>query len=301
MAPELSRLLARLQDIPYDAPFSFSAHTTVGVGGTAPVAFAPQSAEQIVRCVRSADEEGVPFYLLGCGSNVLPADAGYGGAIIRTRRAGRMCMQGTLIFAESGAAVAALLAFAAANGRGGLAFMAGIPASVGGALFMNAGARGEYIGSAVECVNVYEGGAVRCLSAQDCSFSYKDTHFMRAGSVILSAVFRTRADEHAEEEIAAALSARAGLPRERSMGCVFKNPPGVSAGALIERAGLKGMRIGGAQVSESHANFLINRGGATASDFCRLIAAVRERVFSETGILLREEIRYIGDHYASDG
>lgn len=301
MSPEMLRVLARLQDIPYDVPFSLSAHTTVGVGGYAPVALAPRGADQLVLCVRTAEEEGVPFYLLGCGSNVLPSDAGYRGIIIRTCRADRMYMKGTLLFAECGVTVSSLLSFAAGRGRGDFAFMAGIPASVGGALFMNAGAGGFYIGELAECVTVYEHGKVLCLHAKDCSFGYKDTRFMREGSVILSASFRTEAEKSAREKIAAALAARSGLPRERSMGCVFKNPPGISAGALIERAGLKGMRIGGAQVSERHANFIVNCGCATAADFCRLIEAVRERVLSDSGIALKEEIRYIGDGYVSDG
>lgn len=301
MAPELLRLLERLRDIPYDAPFSLGAHSTVGVGGDASVAFRPRGAGQIVRCVRAAEQEKVPYFLLGFGSNVLPADAGFRGAIIRTVHAGRMVLRGGRLFAECGAPVAAMLSLAAAHGRGGLAFLAGIPATVGGALFMNAGARGCYIGGAAESVTVYEKGEVRCLRAGECRFDYKDTRFMHEGSVILSATFRTEADERAGEAIAAALAARASLPRERSMGCVFKNPCGASAGELIERAGLKGLRIGGARVSEKHANFIVNCGGATAADFCRVIAAVREKVFSETGIVLEEEIRYIGDQYASDG
>lgn len=299
MVPEFEKLLVRLADIPYEAPFSFRKNTTVGVGGDAPLCLYPRSSTELVLTLR--ETEGIPRLLLGRGSNVLPSDRGFGGVVIKTDRARSMRMEGGVLYAECGVSVSAFLRFAAERGRGGLAFLAGIPASMGGVVFMNAGAGGRYIGELVESVRVYEEGEVRLLSTEDCRFAYKETRFMHQGSIVLEVAARTTADKYASEKICEALAARSRLPKERSMGCVFRNPPGAFAGALIEQAGLKGANIGGAQVSAKHANFIVNRGGATAEDFRALIAAVKEKVFSETGIKLVEEIRYIGEFYASDG
>lgn len=300
MLSDFVGLLARLPDIPYRSPFSFRRNTTVGIGGEAPLALFPRGGEEIVSALREVQRAGFPYVLLGRGSNVLVSDGGFDGVVIATALARAIRAEDGLIVAECGVALSALLRFAAENDLGGLEYLAGIPASAGGAVFMNAGARGKYIGENVHRVTAFTDGEVCELAADQCDFAYKSTRFMRGGC-ILSVVLRAEPDAYAAEKIRAALAEREKLPRERSLGCVFKNPPGHSAGELIERAGLKGMHIGGAFVSEKHANFIVNRGEATAADYRALVALVRGKVLSETGIRLAEEIRYIGEFYASDG
>lgn len=300
MLSDFAGLLARLPDIPYRSPFSFRFNTTVGIGGEAPLALFPRGAKELVFVLREVRRAGFPYVMLGRGSNVLVSDSGFDGIVISTALARAIRARNDLICAECGTSLSALLRFAAGNRMGALEYLAGIPASIGGAVFMNAGARGKYIGENVHAVTAFIDGEVCVLTADQCEFAYKSTRFMRGGCV-LSVILHTKPDEGAGEKIRAALAARKNLPRERSLGCVFKNPPGNSAGELIERTGLKGVHIGGAFVSEKHANFIVNRGGATAADYRALVAFIRGKVFSETGIRLAEEIRYIGEFYASDG
>ena len=237
MLSDFAGLLARLPDIPYRSPFSFRRNTTVGIGGEAPLALFPRGGEEIVSALREVQRAGFPYVLLGRGSNVLVSDGGFDGVVIATALARAIRAENGLIVAECGVALSALLRFAAENDLGGLEYLAGIPASAGGAVFMNAGARGKYIGENVHRVTAFTDGEVCELAADQCDFAYKSTRFMRGGC-ILSVVLRAEPDAYAAEKIRAALAEREKLPRERSLGCVFKNPPGQSAGELFERAGL---------------------------------------------------------------
>ena len=290
-------LLSDFSGMPFAAPFSFGKNTTVGIGGDAPLALYPENAERLAAAVTALRGRGVPYLILGRGSNVLAADGGFDGAVVHTSRAGAVRTRGTLLTAECGAGLEKVLAAAKRNGLGGLAFLCGIPASAGGAVFMNAGARGKWIGERVVSADVLLGGERRTLSAKECAFSYKHTRFMEEECAVLSVKLRLerRAPAAVEAEYAAAKAARAGLPKGRSMGCVFKNPEGYSAGALLESAGMKGEACGGAFVAEEHANFIINGGGATAKDVACLIERMKRAVFSATGIELAEEIRRIGE------
>ena len=160
---------------------------------------------------------------------------------------------------------------------------------------MNAGAGGTYLSEIVESVRVYRAGEIVTLSNQDCKYAYKTSIFMERDDVILGGTFRL---QKSEESVIAArekrwLRKRAHLPKGKSMGCVFKNPQGVSAGALIEGAGLKGARVGGAKVSELHANFIINDKNATAEEIRALIHKIKTAVYKTYGVSLEEEIRYI--------
>lgn len=297
MEKVLAALLAEFSGMPYAAPFSFQKNTTVGIGGEAPLALYPENAERLAAVVSALCGRGIPYLVLGRGSNVLVSDAGFGGVVVHTSRVTAVRTRGAMLTAECGAGLEKVLAVAKRNGLGGISFLCGIPASVGGAVFMNAGVRGGYIGERVVSVDAMCGGEVRTLSAKECGFSYKHTRFMEEESVILSAKLRLErcAPAAVEAEYAAAKAARAGLPKGRSMGCVFKNPAGYSAGALLERAGMKGEACGGAFVAQEHANFIINRGGATCKDVVCLIDRMKNAVFSETGIELAEEIRRIGE------
>lgn len=296
MERRLAAACARLRGIEVLSPFSFREHTTVGIGGTSPLALVPNSAEQLVSALRVLENEEVPFVLLGNGSNVLVSDAGFGGVVVLTKRVDHVEVRGDRVIAACGAPLAKVLRVAAKHGLGGIAFLAGIPATVGGAVFMNAGAGGKYIAERLESVTAYRRGTER-LPACACDFAYKHSVFMQSGGAILGAEFRLfpMSAQAAEDEIAGALAARTSLPCGRSMGCVFKNPPGLSAGELIDRAGLKGAQCGGAFVSDRHANFIINGGGASSRDVALLIGRIREQVYRRFGVRLEEEIRMIGE------
>ena len=280
-----------------ESPFSFRANTTVGIGGTAPLALFPETAEDCVCAVRFLKRGGVPYVLLGNGSNVLVSDKGFDGAVICMRRMKTIGVDACGVYAESGAALDAVVLAAAECGWGGLSFLCGIPATLGGALFMNAGARGKYMDSVVLRVDALVDGEKKSFSLAECGYSYKTSRFMQEDCVILGGLLRGVSEEKEKivQDIRAARLARKDLPKGKSLGCVFRNPQGDSAGRLIEAAGLKGLAQGGAEVSAQHANFIINRGGATASDYAALVRRVKERVFSETGTMLAEEIRYIGE------
>lgn len=289
-----------------ECPFSFRAHTTVGIGGSAPLGVYPKNSEDLAQVVCFLRAEKIPYLIIGNGSNILASDNGFHGVVICTRRADAVAMGkgGLSIEAECGASVSRVLAFAAKNGLGGLSFLAGIPATMGGLLYMNGGAQGRYIESVLQSAEVLLEGKRVLLSAQDCGYSYKDSRFMHENAVLLKCVLKCSASdsEAVRKEYRETLLKRKSLPKGKSLGCVFKNLPGISAGQLIERCGLKGLRCGDAVVSAQHANFIINDSGATAEEYRSLIYQVKQRVFSETGMVLTEEIRYIGEFTdASDG
>lgn len=290
-------LIKEFSGMPFASPFSFRKNTTIGIGGEAPLALYPENAERLAAVVGALRDKGIGYVVLGRGSNVLVSDAGYRGVVVHTSRVNAVRTRGTVLTAECGAGLEKVLAVAKRNGLGGISFLCGIPASIGGAAFMNAGIRSGYIGEKILSVDVLTGGEFRTLAAKDCDFAYKHTRFMEEESVLLSVKLRLEKSAPAaiEAEYASAKAARSALPKGRSMGCVFKNPAGESAGALLERASMKGETCGGAAVAEEHANFIINRGGATSADVACLIERMKNAVFSETGIELAEEIRRIGD------
>ncbi len=284
------RLRERFPDLSSERDFSFSRHTTVGCGGTADAGVSP-TRDELIPLIDFLREEGIPYCFLGAGANVLPADGPFRGAVIRFNRMNELCTDGTAVEAGAGVPLGTLLRTMRDRGLGGLEFMTGIPASVGGAVVMNAGTASGHIGDAVSCVTALESGVFRTFSAAECAFSEKYSIFQRGLAVVgvrLCGKDSSRTENLQRTAFFAAKRSR--LPRGRSMGCVFVNPPQESAGRLIEACGLKGMGIGGAYVSEKHANFILNEGG-TSSDIARLIDFVKLRVYAETGILLKEEIR----------
>lgn len=292
---DLNAICAALPGVDAEFDFSFRINTTVGIGGTAPLALYPREG-QWEKCLKVLC--GTPYFVMGRGSNLLASDAGYDGVVLRTDRSCALRAEGHTLYASCGASIAKTLAFAARNGMCGLEFLAGIPASIGGAVFMNAGAQGHCIGERILSVVAFEGGKAITLPRSECGFGYRSSRFSESGGVILAVRFKMERCEPSQAFalVSRALAARRHLPKGKSLGCVFKNPPcGVSAGAIIERAGLKGAAAGGAFVSHEHANFILNRGDATANDYISLVNYVREKTFERTGIRLREEIRTIGE------
>jgi UDP-N-acetylmuramate dehydrogenase len=286
--------------------------TTLRVGGPAAVAARPSTLAQLASLLALLDWLGCPRRVLGRGSNLLVADEGYAGvAIILGQRlgritrvpaapepAGREAADRVLVRVEAGCSLAALLAWALKRGLGGLEFLAGIPGSIGGAVMMNAGAWGESLGERVHALEVVSGGRVRVINRSALEFSYRLVQGLAADEVVGAAILALVAREPATIQALVRQrheQRRAAQPRGvASAGSFFKNPPGDYAGRLIEQAGLKGVRVGGAQVSRKHANFLINSQGARAADLLALMKLVQEQVLARFGVRLEPEVHLLG-------
>lgn len=274
-------------------------HTTFRVGGPADVLFLPESAQELQRAMELAREAGEDCLVIGNGSNLLVRDGGVRGLVIKL--AGPMSgvsVEGTAIRAQAGASLSQVSRAAFQASLTGLEFASGIPGSLGGALAMNAGAYGGELSQVVREAMVLMDGRVQTLSREELAMGYRTTRVLREGGIVLSAVLDLK--EGDASQIAETMDDLNRRRREKqplsfpSAGSTFKRPEGYFAGALIEQAGLKGYAIGGAQVSEKHAGFLINRGGATASDLLRLIEYVQERVYAQSGVRLETEVRICG-------
>lgn len=273
-------------------------HTSFRIGGPAELMVFPRSREELQTALRCAAEVGEKPRILGAGTNVLAPDEGVRGLVICLRDTfmGLTLSDDTHIEAMSGMTLAKTAMFAARNGLSGLEFAHGIPGTVGGAIYMNAGAYGgEMRDVAVETEFMTLDGTLERASGAAQGFGYRTSAFQRREGVIVRAVFALKPGNETEirEKIYELNQRRrASQPLELpSAGSTFKRPKEGYAAALIEQAGLKGFAVGGAQISEKHAGFVVNRGGATAADVLRLIDAVRERVLQTSGIELEPEVR----------
>lgn len=278
-----------------ETPFDFSKHSALGCGGKAAIAFYPRSVAEASELLQNLRKDGIKYCVLGNLTNVLPSDKDTDEVVVCTKDINGVTLTENGVFAYAGISSGALLDFCKRNTRTGLEFLFGIPCTLGGALFMNAGAVGKYVADVVESVLVFREGKLLSLRVEECGYAYKKSVFMQNDDVILGASLRLERANEREIERKEKFYAerRAHLPKGRSMGCTFKNPDGGFAGELIERCGLKGLRVGGAFVSERHANFIINDGACRASDVERLIEIVKNAVFTRYGVRLEEEIRRI--------
>ena len=281
--------------------FELSTVSSMRTGGRAAYALFPENKEMLKDAFFEAKESGLSVVLAGGTSNLLfPDDASRLCVIFTKRMTSPLTFDRTLVTAGCGVMLPYLSKEAAKRGLSGLEFACGIPGTIGGALFMNAGAYGGETGQIVKDVTVLskKDGTFSRLSASDCAFSYRHTIFSENRDLCaVEATFSLR--EGNEEEITARCRELLASRREKqpleypSCGSTFKRPEGHFAGKLIEDCGLKGFSIGGASVSEKHAGFLINRGGATSGDVLSLIRAVREHVFEKTGVMLEPEVEII--------
>lgn len=277
-----------------------SRHTTFRVGGPAALMALPKNEEEVLAAVQTAASMGICPIYLGNGSNLLVSDCGVNGFIVKMAE-GFTSLQRyeECIRAESGTSLARLALFAQEAGLTGLEFAHGIPGTVGGAVTMNAGAYGGEMAQVVKEVIYLNEAGERCrATAEECKFAYRHSAFSDGKRVILSALFELK---HGNPiEIQAAMKDLMNRRKEKqpldypSAGSTFKRPDGYFAAALIDQCGLKGFRVGGAQVSEKHAGFIINRDAATCADILSLIRQVKERVFEQTGIVLEPEVKIIG-------
>ena len=274
-------------------------HTTFKVGGPATLMALPGTEEELLVTVRTALEEGITPLFVGNGSNLLVDDAGLDALVVKTApRVSRVEVRENTLRAGAGISLAQLASEAADHGLTGLEFAHGIPGSLGGAVVMNAGAYGGELCQVISQVRALDSrGQVRELAGDACDFSYRHSRFSAGGWLILSATVELAPGDPAAirgrmEELMARRKAKQPLEYP-SAGSMFKRPPGHFAAALIDQCGLKGLTVGGAQVSEKHAGFVINIGSATCRDILDLMDQVRERVFRETGVELEPEVKYV--------
>ncbi len=243
---------------------------------------------------------GVPFFVLGRGSNLLVRDGGIRGVVVRLSQPAfsRIEFTGWEVIAGAGAKLKDLANEARRHGLAGFEFMHGIPGSVGGALRMNAGAHGGWTFDTVQRVRIMDvRGRLAEYPAADVPAHYRGCPFLR-NNLALAAVFRGQPDDEAAIRTRMDLANEkrwASQPAQASAGCIFKNPPAAPAGRLVDEAGLKGLRLGGAMVSDVHANFIVNTGGATARDVLELIERVRQRVRARHGVELATEVEVVGE------
>lgn len=274
-----------------------SRHTTFGIGGPAEVLIQVNTKDAARAAARALKEYDITPCVIGNGSNILVSDEGIRGAVMKIC-CGEYRVSGNTVYAGAGATLNKLAAAARDAGLSGLEFAYGIPGTVGGAVYMNAGAYGGQIADVLRASEYLDGsGKAGMFSKDEHGFGYRDSVYMHGEYIILGAEFALKSGEISEidEKMRDYLKRRRdSQPLELpSAGSVFKRPAGNYAGALIEKCGLKGYRIGGAEVSEKHAGFIVNRGGATCEDVKRLIEHIRETVLREYGIMLECEIRII--------
>lgn len=295
--------LLRLPEVEYRWNEPLSIHTTFRVGGNVACLALPGSEESLATLMKTIREEGLKSFLLGGGSNVVPPDGPIEAVAIRLDHCSssiRPCENGRneelRIYAGAGVRISSWLRFCLQNGYSGMEFLIGIPGSIGGSLVMNAGAGGGCMADSLLWIDVLDTqeGRRRRIDRSDLSCEYRSMG-LEPDWVVLGACFRLEERAPSKAELKERMKQRKrtqplGLP---SAGCIFKNPPGLSAGALIDRAGLKGMRIGDAQVSEKHANWIVNLGNAKAWDILALIRLIEKEVFNRFAIRLEREVKIL--------
>lgn len=276
-----------------------SQHTSLRVGGPADILAIPRDVEDLKRLVTVLNDQQVPRVVIGGGYNLLIRDGGFRGVAISLEKINHLAVrQGGEVRAEAGGRNIDLARLAEAHGLSGLEFLVGIPGSIGGAVRMNAGAHGGEISDHLVSLEIMGDDGLRTHDKKTLDFGYRHLQ-LEPNKIIIAANFRLPAGRR--ETIAAAMDACLQKRRDSQQvrspnaGSFFRNPPGQAAWKLIDQAGLRGMTVGGAQVSEVHTNFLINRGGAKAADFLQLAAIIKEKVFAASGIRLEEEVRIAGE------
>jgi UDP-N-acetylmuramate dehydrogenase len=274
-------------------------HTTLKVGGPADYFITAHTEEQAIFAMDTAKNARIPLLVLGNGSNILALDGGMRGAILYIGKSmARIHVTGNTVTAQAGASLATAARFAATHGLAGLEFASGIPGTVGGGVTMNAGAYGAEIGGTIVSVRVYTDAGIQTLTRSEMCFGYRTSIIQKNNWVVLSATFELKPDY--ADAISVRMNSLSVTRREKqplqypSAGSFFKRPANHFAGALIEQAGLKGYKVGCAQVSELHAGFLVSTGDALAWDFIRLMRHVQDTVFTISGIWLMPEVHIIG-------
>ena len=278
-----------------------SQHTTFKIGGPADYFLVPEKSEDVGAIVRLCKKEGIPYFILGNGSNLLVGDGGYRGVVIQIyKNMSAVKTEGTTITAQAGALLSAVAAAAKNASLTGFEFAGGIPGTIGGAAVMNAGAYGGEMKDVLCEVTVMDKeGEIFSLPAEKLELGYRTSVIAKKGYIVLEAVLELQKGE--KEKIQAVMD---DLKERRvtkqpleypSAGSTFKRPEGYFAGKLIQDAGLRGFQVGGAQVSEKHCGFVINKDQATASDVMNLMNQVSDKVYEEFGVRLQPEVKRLGE------
>lgn len=272
-----------------------SDYSTFGIGGPARYLAEAKTPTQMQQMLEYAHKHALPVHILGKGSNSLFHDQGFNGLVI-LNKIDFLEQQGEIFTAGAGYSFARLGGITAKSGYSGLEFASGIPATVGGAVFMNAGANGHEVADVLTRVRyVTEKGELITFTRDDLYFGYRTSAFQKWRGAIVEASFTLHPSETAKQRQKEILDYRLGSQPygEKSAGCAFRNPEDGVAGQLIDHCGFKGLNVGGAEVSPKHANFIVNRGGAKAADVRALLDQIKEQIATKTGVNLEEEIRFI--------
>ena len=285
-------------EVRFKEPLSF--HTSLRIGGAADIFVVPQDVDDIRHALLFAEREQLPVEVIGGGNNLLVRDRGVRGVVIKLAGClGRAEFHGEEALAGAGASLSALIREAAALNLGGIECLVGIPATIGGALAMNAGTEDGWIGDFVSAAYfLHPDGTLGEFKPNAGAFTYRQFHFPPDAVLIGCRLqLQRRPLGEIQKDIKQRLKQKkATQPLAlASAGCVWKNPSNDTAGRLVEKVGLKGKRVNGAEISSKHANFIVNRGGATAADVLALMELTRERVRAQFGITLETEIRIIGE------
>lgn len=276
-------------------------HTTIKIGGPADILVEPSSAENLKKTMEVILESGVKWTAIGRGSNLLVSDKGIEGVVIKLGTGlDHVATEGTTVTADGGVSLVSLAMSISRQGLSGMEFAGGIPGSVGGAVYMNAGAHGSDISNILEkALILFEDGKIEWLSKDEMKFSYRTSVLQKERpGIVIQAVFKLREGE--KEKIVAEIQRNKDYRKETQpwnypcAGSIFRNPLPDYAGNLVEKAGLKGHSIGGAKISEMHGNFIVNAGKATAEDVLALIQHVRDTVFASYGVRMETEVEIIG-------
>lgn len=281
---------------PFEHNKKLSEICTLGTGGFARFFVIVRKPEEMARVLRKCSEEKLAYFILGKGSNCLFDDRGFNGVIILNKIDFMENSAPGVFYAGAGYSFSLLGVQTARQGWSGLEFASGIPGSVGGAVYMNAGANGFETSQSLSIVEyVNEQGEFLTFSKEELAFAYRSSPFQKMRGAVIAAHFTLTPSEHARQKQLEIIAYRKKTQpySEKSAGCFFKNPQCGHSGALIEQSGLKGFKIGGAQVSEMHANFIVNTDQATSEDIKRLVEHVKQTVKAKTGIELEYEVRFI--------
>ncbi|MGH7850837.1 MAG: UDP-N-acetylmuramate dehydrogenase [Thermodesulfobacteriota bacterium] len=281
-----------------DQMYPMSKYTSLRVGGLADILVTPNNLEEFKKLLDLLTRSGEPWVVLGAGSNTVVYDTGIEGAVVSTRKLKKIeITDEDKVYAETGAVLGTILNKTIKAGLAGFEFAAGIPGTVGGGIFMNAGANGGEIKDVLETVWVWLGGEEIAIDRKDLKFEYRKS-YLPEGSVITRASFGLRRGnpQEIERSVKEYMDNRNRTQpiKMSNTGSIFKNPPEIPAGKLLDELGFKGLSIGGAKFSEMHANFIVNAGCASASDVLGLIEKAKKAALDKRGITLETEVRVIG-------
>lgn len=276
---------------------SLSTLSTFRIGGPCDYFIEVKEIDKLIELFKFCKKENLAYQIVGKGSNSLFSDHGFRGVVILNKLDFLEAHEGQFRVG-AGYSFSLLGAQTAKQGWMGLEFASGIPASVGGAVFMNAGANGRETCDFLRFVEfLHDDGSLACFTREELTFGYRHSPFQEMKGMILAATFKLEPNHEARQKQLEIIDYRKKTQplQEPSVGCIFRNPECSTAGQLIEKAGLKGFQVGGVKVSEKHANFIVNTGDGKAGDVVQLIKIIKERVFLETGVTLQEEVRFIDE------